>query len=113
MTSLENTYVINVDEKLNFDTITNIFKTGFSRIPVWEASVSNIIGLLFVKDLIFVDPDDETPIKDFVKVFGRGAHVVWPDDSLGEVLVSQLLFALYICNLFLDLNSKASSSNLI
>lgn len=86
MTSLENTFVINVDEKLNFDTITNIFKTGFSRIPVWEASVSNIIGLIFVKDLIFVDPDDEIPIKDFVKVFGRGAHVVWPDDSLGEVL---------------------------
>ena len=61
-------------------------RSGYSRIPVYEISRDNVIGLLFVKDLIFVDPDDDTPIRNFVQIFGRGVHVVWPDDKLGVVL---------------------------
>lgn len=45
-----------------------------------------MIGLLFVKDLIFIDPEDETRVADFVQIFGRGVHVVWPDAVLGDVL---------------------------
>lgn len=86
MTPLENTFMLSVDEKLSFETIATIFKTGYSRIPVYEVSVNNIIGLLFVKDLIFIDPEDETPVRNFVQIFGRGVHVVWPDDKLGTVL---------------------------
>jgi metal transporter CNNM len=47
---------------------------------------NNVIGLLFVKDLIFIDPEDETRVSDFVDIFGRGVHVVWPDDKLSDVL---------------------------
>lgn len=47
---------------------------------------NNVIGLLFVKDLIFVDPEDETRIRDFVDIMGRSFHVCWPDDKLGEIL---------------------------
>jgi metal transporter CNNM len=86
MTPLENAYMLSVDEKLNFDTIADIFKTGYSRIPVYEVSKNNVIGLLFVKDLIFIDPEDETPLLKFIQVFGRGVHVVWPVDKLGDVL---------------------------
>jgi hypothetical protein len=41
---------------------------------------------LFVKDLIFIDPEDGTRVGDFVDIFGRTLHVVWPDDKLGNVL---------------------------
>ena len=47
---------------------------------------NNVVGLLFVKDLIFIDPEDETTVSDFIEIFGRGVHVVWPDDKLGDVL---------------------------
>jgi metal transporter CNNM len=47
---------------------------------------NNVVGLLFVKDLIFVDPEDSTRVADFIDIFGRGVHVVWPDDKLGDVL---------------------------
>jgi len=86
MTPLVNTFMLSSDERLGFDTVAKIFKTGYSRIPVYEVSKSNIIGLLFVKDLIFLDPEDEIPVKNFVQIFGRGLHVVWPDDKLGDVL---------------------------
>lgn len=72
MTPLQHTFMLNYDERLNFETIARIFKTGYSRIPVYEVSVSNIIGLLFVKDLIFIDPEDETPLRNFIQIFGRG-----------------------------------------
>lgn len=58
MTPLEHSFMLNVDEKLSFETIATIFKTGYSRIPIFEVSVNNVIGLLFVKDLIFIDPED-------------------------------------------------------
>mmetsp|Transcript_22161 Transcript_22161/g.33501 ORF Transcript_22161/g.33501 Transcript_22161/m.33501 type:complete len:661 (-) Transcript_22161:44-2026(-) len=86
MTPASETFMLNVDTKLDFTTIAQIFKTGYSRIPVYEVDQNNIIGLLFVKDLIFIDPEDETPVRNFCQIFGRGVHVVWPDDNLGDVL---------------------------
>ena len=86
MTAMEHTFMLGVDEKLSFETIGKIFKTGYSRIPVFEISKSNIIGLLFVKDLIFLDPEDCVPVRSFIQIFGRNVHVVWPDDLLGDVL---------------------------
>ena len=86
MTPIDNTFMLSVDEKLSFETIARIFRTGYSRIPVFEVSRNNVIGLLFVKDLIFIDPEDDTPVRSFVQIFGRGVHVVWPDDNLGDVL---------------------------
>ena len=86
MTPLQNTFMLSSDERLGFDTVAKIFKTGYSRIPVYEVTKSNVVGLLFVKDLIFLDPEDDIPVKNFVQIFGRGLHIVWPDDTLGHVL---------------------------
>lgn len=86
MTPLINVFMLSADERLGFDVVAKIFKTGYSRIPVYEVSKSNIVGLLFVKDLIFLDPEDEIPVKNFVHIFGRGLHFVWADDNLGDVL---------------------------
>jgi metal transporter CNNM len=86
MTPLANTFMLNIDEKLNFETIARIFKTGFSRIPVYEVTKNNVVGLLFVKDLIFIDPGDENRVREFVEIMGRSFHVFWPDDKLGDAL---------------------------
>jgi metal transporter CNNM len=86
MTPLASTFMLSAGERLGFDVVAKIFKMGYSRIPIYEVSKSNIIGLLFVKDLIFLDPEDEIPVKNFVQIFGRGLHVVWADDKLGDVL---------------------------
>jgi metal transporter CNNM len=86
MTTIDKVYMLDVEEKLSFKTIADIFKTGYSRVPVYEVSRNNIIGLLLVKDLIFVDPEDDTPVRSFVQIFGRGVHVVWLNDKLGDIL---------------------------
>jgi metal transporter CNNM len=86
MTPIENTFMLEVDDRLNFETVAKIFKAGYSRIPIYEIDRNNVTGLLFTKDLIFVDPEDSTRVGDFVEIFGRSLHVVWADDTLGDVL---------------------------
>jgi len=48
MTPRADMFVIDVSQGLNID---KILKTGYSRIPVIEDSIDNIIGILHVKDL--------------------------------------------------------------
>ena len=86
MSPYESSYIISAADLLNFQKITEIFKSGYSRIPVYEKDRHDIIGILLVKDLIFVDPDDETPVRNFIQIFGRNFHLIWPDDKLGDVL---------------------------
>ena len=86
MTLIDQIYMLHVESKLNFKLIRQIFESGHSRIPVYGNDANDIVGLLFVKDLIFVDPEDETPVINFIHIFGRGVHKVWPDSQLGEVL---------------------------
>lgn len=38
------------------------FSQGYSRIPVYEGNHHNIKGVLYVKDLILVDPDDKVEL---------------------------------------------------
>ncbi len=86
MSPYDSSYIISAGDTLNFRKITEIFKSGFSRIPVYEKDRHDIVGILLVKDLIFVDPDDETPVRNFIQIFGRNFHLIWPDDKLGDVL---------------------------
>ena len=73
-----------------------IFKSGFSRIPVFGKDHNDVIGLLFTKDLIFIDPDDETPLKNFVQIFGRAVTVSAPTAAAAAVVVSVVAGAVVI-----------------
>lgn len=87
MTPAEKIFALPIDGRLNFSTMAEIFKSGYSRIPIHGPSgIDEIVGLILVKDLIFIDPDDDTPITNFLHVFGRNVQTVWPDQRLHEVL---------------------------
>jgi CRP-like cAMP-binding protein len=66
--------------------VYNIFKAGYSRIPVYDKDRNDIVSLILAKDLIFVDPEDDIPISNFVDMFGRRPIFVWHDDKLGVTL---------------------------
>ena len=57
MTPADNVYMISVTEKLDYKLIYEIFKSGHSRIPVYEKDRNDIVGLILAKDLIFIDPE--------------------------------------------------------
>ncbi|KAE8975342.1 hypothetical protein PR001_g25359 [Phytophthora rubi] len=66
MLPMSEIYTLEIDTKLDHNTMADILASGHSRIPVYETRKSNIVGLLFVKKLIVLDPDDARPIRDLV-----------------------------------------------
>lgn len=62
MTSLEQCFMLDKSLRLTFQTMLAIYKSGFTRIPVFEGERWNIVAVLYAKDLILVDPDDAMEI---------------------------------------------------
>ncbi|KAJ7526535.1 hypothetical protein O6H91_16G010800 [Diphasiastrum complanatum] len=62
MTPIESTFSLDVNAKLNWETLGKILARGHSRIPVYSGNPRNIIGLLLVKSLLTVLPEEETPV---------------------------------------------------
>lgn len=62
MTSLEQCFMLDKSLRLTFQTMLAIYKSGFTRIPVFEGERQNIVAVLYAKDLILLDPDDSIEI---------------------------------------------------
>ncbi|CAO1387041.1 unnamed protein product [Diamesa tonsa] len=88
MTHIEDAYMLPIDSILNFETISEIMDSGFSRIPVYENDRKNILTLLYIKDLAFVDTDDSTPLRTLCEFYQNPCHFVFDDLTL-DVMFKQ------------------------
>lgn len=54
------TEVFALDEELSYkEVMSKIIEMGYSRIPIYKESIDNILGILYVKDLIpYIDTED-------------------------------------------------------
>ncbi|XP_029999764.1 metal transporter CNNM4 [Sphaeramia orbicularis] len=86
MTPISNCFMIHSDAVLDFNTMSEIMESGYTRIPVYEDERSNIVDILFVKDLAFVDPDDNTTLKTITKFYNHPVHFVFHDTKLDSML---------------------------
>lgn len=86
LTPLSDCYMLSSDAVLDFCTMSDIMQSGFTRIPVYENDRSNIVDILFVKDLAFVDPDDCTPLKTITQFYKHPMHYVFSDTKLDVML---------------------------
>ncbi|KAL3975367.1 phosphoacetylglucosamine mutase [Sarotherodon galilaeus] len=86
MTPINNCFMIHSDAVLDFNTMSEIMESGYTRIPVYEDERSNIVDILFVKDLAFVDPDDCTTLKTITKFYNHPVHFVFHDTKLDAML---------------------------
>ncbi|XP_054885459.1 metal transporter CNNM1 [Poeciliopsis prolifica] len=86
LTPLTDCYMLSSDAVLDFCTMSDVMQSGFTRIPVYENDRSNIVDILFVKDLAFVDPDDCTPLKTITQFYKHPMHCVFSDTKLDVML---------------------------
>ena len=86
MTKIEDVYMLEYDAVLDFETMNEIMKTGYTRVPIFEKERSNIVALLNIKDLAFVDPDDRTPLKTVCKFYDHPVNHVYDDTKLDVML---------------------------
>ncbi|KZT59176.1 DUF21-domain-containing protein, partial [Calocera cornea HHB12733] len=70
MTPINKTFMLDLESKLDYETLATIVKSGHSRIPVFHQievggkKVTKIIGILLVKQCVLLDPADATPLRD-------------------------------------------------
>ena len=82
MTPLHDAYLLSIKTVLDFETISEIRDQGYSRIPVFDGDRSNIVYVLFVKDLMFIDPDDNMPLAMVCEFYKNEVNFVFHDTPL-------------------------------
>ena len=77
--------MVSIDVNDSYEDIIKIFKNEqFSRMPVYEESVDDIIGILNIKDIIFLSDED---IKSFdVRKYLREAFVTYEFKRIAQLL---------------------------
>ncbi|KAJ2719288.1 hypothetical protein GGI07_005305 [Coemansia sp. Benny D115] len=83
MTDLRNVFMVDLDMHLDRALLTEILKRGYSRVPVYHTCREHIVGVLLVKSLILLDPDDAVPVRD---THIAPVPIVTTDTSLYDIL---------------------------
>ncbi|KAI4296502.1 hypothetical protein L6164_036455 [Bauhinia variegata] len=63
MTPISEIFSIDINSRLDRELMNLILEEGHSRVPVYYEQPTNIIGLILVKNLLTIHPDDEVPVK--------------------------------------------------
>ncbi|KAI9025536.1 hypothetical protein DFJ74DRAFT_705032 [Hyaloraphidium curvatum] len=79
MTPLSDVFSLALDAVLDAESVDRIRTAGHSRIPVYESSKDNLIGMLLVKSLVGYDVDEAWKVKDFplsfLPIVGAGTEL--------------------------------------
>ncbi|GAV75373.1 DUF21 domain-containing protein [Cephalotus follicularis] len=64
MTPISETFAIDINAKLDRYLMNLVLEKGHSRVPVYFEQPTNIIGLVLVKNLLTIHPEEEVPVKN-------------------------------------------------
>ncbi|RAL49430.1 hypothetical protein DM860_012863 [Cuscuta australis] len=85
MTPISETFAIDINATLDRDMMNIILEKGHSRIPVYYEQPTNIIGLVLVKNLLTVHPEDRVHVKNVtIRRIPRVLETMPLDDILNE-----------------------------
>ena len=86
MTKISDVFCLEVNTFLNFKTIKQIYESGFSRIPVYEGNKNTMVGVLFLRDLAFIDPEDGVSLISVLNFHKRETYSIFTDQRLDHTL---------------------------
>ncbi len=85
MTPFETTFTLNIHTPYE-DLLKQVQETQFSRIPVYEGSAQNMIGVLYVKDLFQFNERHKTDPSLSIREILRQPLFISPNEQLEEIL---------------------------
>jgi len=86
MTPLSDIFTISITDVLHFDRLKEIYQSGYTRIPVYQDRKDRIVGIVYAKDLILVDPNDEIPVASILPFCSRALHHVPRNTNLEKLM---------------------------
>jgi metal transporter CNNM len=87
MTPIDEVYMLEINTQLNHAMLREIYSKGFSRIPIFEHSKDNIVGILMARDLILINPEKALiTLKQMSSIIIRDVIAVEDKDKLEPLL---------------------------
>ncbi|KAI7729740.1 hypothetical protein M8C21_020945 [Ambrosia artemisiifolia] len=108
MTPISKAFSLDLDGTLTLDTLNAIMTMGHSRVPVYSGDRTNIIGIILVKNLLAVDPDDAVPLR---KMLLRKVPRVEDNMPLYDILNEFQKGHSHIAVVYKDLNKLKNSKD--
>jgi len=108
MTLLKDAFCLKKGLLLSPALIVEIKKSGYSRTPIWGKGDNKIAGILYVKDLIDIDPNVHLPIEKITT--RKHLTYVQEDDCLDTILNKYLE---YKSHLFFVKNKRGKITGLV
>ncbi|XP_076887575.1 DUF21 domain-containing protein At1g47330-like [Bidens hawaiensis] len=105
MTPISKAFSLDLDGTLTLDTLNEIMTKGHSRVPVYSGDRTNIIGIILVKNLLAVDPNDAVPLR---KMLLRKVPRVEDNMPLYDILNEFQKGHSHIAVVYKDLNKKTN-----
>ena len=99
MTKIEDVFMLSMETTMDFETLTEILRHGYTRVPVFDGDKTNIVSLLNTKDLALIDPDDKTLLATVCKFYDHKPLYVDNDVRLDSML-QDFLKGMIFCNIF-------------
>lgn len=76
------TKIVGAEVGATYEEITEIFKEErFSRLPIYEETIDDIIGILYLKDILFLDKEEDFDLKSLL----REAYFTYESKSTVEL----------------------------
>ena len=83
MTPRINTFFVSKNTLISKPLLKKVHKKGHSRIPVYDRKTEKVIGILYSKDLLMVDPEEKLRAKDIMR---KHVPTILENDKLDKVL---------------------------
>ena len=87
MTPIDDVYMMDINTVLDHQMLRELYSKGFSRIPVFDKTKDNIVGILMARDLILINPDKALiTLKQMSSIIIRDVIAVGNKDRLEPLL---------------------------
>ena len=99
MTQISYVFTVPEDGIVDYDFMSKITEAGYSRIPVTKPlngdSIPQITGLLFLRDLVMVDPDDKIQVSTITSYYKH--QLMKFDENTKELFTCYTRFTRVAC----------------
>eukprot|EP00922_Rhytidocystis_sp_ex-Travisia-forbesii_P055073 GHVS01081571.1.p1 GENE.GHVS01081571.1~~GHVS01081571.1.p1 ORF type:complete len:722 (+),score=111.23 GHVS01081571.1:478-2643(+) len=87
MTPIDSVFGLDIDGRLDYENAASMLRAGFSRVPIFDRSQKQcIVGVVFVRDLVLMDPEAEVTVRTAMAMLGRKVYAVDNDTTLLSLL---------------------------
>jgi metal transporter CNNM len=91
MTPVARMFSLSEHDRLDYVTMALIFRTGFSRVPVFNDARTAVVGILLTKDLLLISPFQAHPVAAVLAFFNRTSVITVDDEDTLETALKTFM----------------------